>query len=158
MTQNTTTPDLIERMERIVGSKYADRNHPIHDCDLGQITFGDVRDLCDAARALPAAQDGAEVELVTDADELRAELRRALAQIDSLDAECDRRHQMAQDALAERDAANARVERLAKELAWYGEQARLCRLIHREGDAGRHELSADGGERARAALAQEVTE
>lgn len=43
-------------------------------------------------RAIPAAQDGAEVELVTDADELRAELRRALAQIDSLDSECDRLH------------------------------------------------------------------
>lgn len=39
-------------------------------------------------------------------------------------------------------------------LAWYGEQARLARLIHSEGDAGRAALAADGGNRARAALSQ----
>lgn len=39
-------------------------------------------------------------------------------------------------------------------LAWYGEQARLCRLIHSEGDAGRQALDADGGTRARVALAR----
>jgi len=44
------------------------------------------------------------------------------------------------------------VARLREELAWYGEQARLARLIHSEGDAGRNELAADGGKRARAAL------
>lgn len=37
-------------------------------------------------------------------------------------------------------------------LAWYGEQACLARLIHSEGDAGRHALAEDGGKRARAAL------
>jgi hypothetical protein len=37
-------------------------------------------------------------------------------------------------------------------LEWYGEQARLARLIHAEGDAGRHALADDGGKRARAAL------
>jgi len=37
-------------------------------------------------------------------------------------------------------------------LEWYGEQARLARLIHSEGDAGRHALAEDGGKRARAAL------
>lgn len=42
--------------------------------------------------------------------------------------------------------------RLREALAWYGEQARLARLIHREGDAGRRNLEADGGSRARAAL------
>lgn len=31
---------------------------------------------------------------------------------------------------------------------WYGEQSRLARLIHQEGDAGRHALAADGGKRA----------
>ena len=46
-------------------------------------------------------------------------------------------------------------ERLREVLAWYGEQARLARLIHREGDPGRHALSADGGARARAALAEQ---
>jgi hypothetical protein len=38
-------------------------------------------------------------------------------------------------------------------LGWYGEQARLARLIHSEGDAGRNALAADGGNRARATLA-----
>lgn len=44
------------------------------------------------------------------------------------------------------------VERLREELAWYGEQARLARLIHSEGDAGRHALAEDGGKRAQAVL------
>ena len=47
----------------------------------------------------------------------------------------------------------AENERLRKELTWYGEQSRLARIIHSEGDAGRHALQADGGNRARAALA-----
>ena len=51
------------------------------------------------------------------------------------------------------DAARAENERLRKELTWYGEQSRLARIIHSEGDAGRHALQADGGNRARAALA-----
>ena len=54
---------------------------------------------------------------------------------------------------AERVAAmEKRVAELETELAWYGEQARLCRLIHSEGDAGRNALAADGGKRARNAL------
>ncbi|WP_374290180.1 hypothetical protein [Paenirhodobacter enshiensis] len=73
-------------------------SHAHYDDDWG--------DLVCAIRAIPAAQDGAEVELVTDADELRAELRRALAQIDSLEAECDRRH-------AQTEAAKNDVHRLA---------------------------------------------
>ena len=44
---------------------------------------------------------------------------------------------------------------LVAALEWYGEQSRLCRLIHSEGDAGRNALAADGGERARAALSAE---
>jgi hypothetical protein len=44
---------------------------------------------------------------------------------------------------------------LREALEWYGEQARLARLIHSEGDAGRHALADDGGKRARAALSQE---
>lgn len=42
---------------------------------------------------------------------------------------------------------------LGAALAFYEENARLCRLIHREGDAGRNALAADGGKIARAALA-----
>ena len=41
---------------------------------------------------------------------------------------------------------------LVEALEWYAEQARLCRLIHSEGDSGRAALSDDGGKRARAAL------
>lgn len=45
------------------------------------------------------------------------------------------------------------VSALREALEWYGEQARLARLIHSEGDAGRHALAADGGKRAREVLA-----
>jgi hypothetical protein len=46
-----------------------------------------------------------------------------------------------------------KVAALEGALDWYREQARLARLIHSEGDAGRHALQADGGKRAAAALA-----
>lgn len=42
---------------------------------------------------------------------------------------------------------------LRSALEWYGEQARLARLIHREGDAGRHALADDGGKLAKKVLA-----
>lgn len=60
----------------------------------------------------------------------------------------EERSRVAEAKLAERDAV------LAEALAWYAEQARLCRLIHSGGDAGRNALAADGGQRARAALAR----
>lgn len=53
---------------------------------------------------------------------------------------------------ADLSTLRARVAEVERELAWYGEQARLCRLIHREGDAGRQALSDDGGKRANAIL------
>lgn len=46
-------------------------------------------------------------------------------------------------------------EGVREALEWYGEQARLCRLIHTGGDAGRAALADDGGKRARAAVAQQ---
>jgi hypothetical protein len=49
-------------------------------------------------------------------------------------------------------ALEARRERLERALTWYGENARLARLIHSEGDLGRKNLAEDGGKRARAAL------
>jgi hypothetical protein len=49
-------------------------------------------------------------------------------------------------------ALQERVRALEEALGWYGEQARLCRLIHSGGDAGRNALSEDGGKRARKAL------
>lgn len=50
-------------------------------------------------------------------------------------------------------AAEEEKKALRDALAWYGEQARLARLIHSEGDAGRHALQDDGGLIARLALA-----
>ncbi len=50
------------------------------------------------------------------------------------------------------DALAAQQAVMRQALEWYQEQARLCRLIHSEGDAGRNALAADGGRRARAAL------
>lgn len=51
-------------------------------------------------------------------------------------------------------AQQAEIARLREALVWYGEQTRLCRLTHSEGDEGRDNLSNDGGKRARAALEQ----
>ena len=48
----------------------------------------------------------------------------------------------------------ADVRELVEALDWYREQARLARLIHSEGDKGRHALQGDGGKRAAAALAK----
>lgn len=45
------------------------------------------------------------------------------------------------------------IPALVKALKWYAEQSRLARLIHSEGDAGRHALADDGGKMAREALA-----
>lgn len=46
---------------------------------------------------------------------------------------------------------------LVDALAWYGEQARLCRLIHSGGDAGRKALNDDYGRRAEGVLASIFT-
>ena len=65
---------------------------------------------------------------------------------------------LAKDLASLADAA-ARIRLLEQQLStarealeWYGEQTRLCRLIHSGGDPGRHALSADGGNRAAAAI------
>jgi hypothetical protein len=87
---------------------------------------------------------------------------------DEMTARAQYEWQGAEDAEAEVRALHARadapltlaealtvpeVRALVEALEWYGEQARLCRLIHSGGDPGRHSLQADGGEKARAALA-----
>ena len=59
---------------------------------------------------------------------------------------------MAVEASADAAKLRQRVAELEAALAWYGEQARLCRLIHSEGDAGRQALADDGGKRARDVL------
>ena len=55
---------------------------------------------------------------------------------------------------AVRPAAPDLMAELVEALRWYGEVGRLARLITREGDAGRAAISADGGQRAAAALAK----
>lgn len=52
----------------------------------------------------------------------------------------------------------AEKKALREALEWYGENARLARLIHSDGDKGRFALAEDGGERARAALRSEQGE
>jgi hypothetical protein len=46
------------------------------------------------------------------------------------------------------------VDELREAIAWYGENARLARLVHSGGDPGRHALAGDGGKRARAILSR----
>lgn len=48
----------------------------------------------------------------------------------------------------------ARIRELEEVVEWYGEQARLARLIHSGGDPGRHALADDGGKRARSLLSR----
>ncbi len=48
------------------------------------------------------------------------------------------------------------VKALRDTLEWYGEQARLAKLIHSEGDPGRWALAEDGGKRANSALSAQV--
>jgi len=64
----------------------------------------------------------------------------------------------AEAAEAEVKKLTATVERMRGALEWYGEQSRLARLIHSEGDAGRYAIAADGGKRARAAITEESHE
>jgi hypothetical protein len=54
---------------------------------------------------------------------------------------------------AMREAADE-LTALTEALEWYGERARLARLIHSGGDPARFELSDDGGKRARRALSE----
>lgn len=44
------------------------------------------------------------------------------------------------------------IDTALEELEWYGEQVRLCRYIHQEGDKGRQALVNDQGERSKEAL------
>tara|TARA_R110000851_G_scaffold29327_2_gene80852 strand:+ start:1242 stop:1520 length:279 start_codon:yes stop_codon:yes gene_type:complete len=55
-------------------------------------------------------------------------------------------------ALPDYDAQQARIAELEEVLTWYGEQTRLCRLVHSGGNDARHNLADDGGKRSRAAL------
>lgn len=102
------------------------------------------------------------------AEKAEAALAAAEAQIETLDALLSDSRTAYKTAASERDTAlgaadaigliasnlEARVAVLEGALTWYGEQSRLARLIHSEGDAGRHAIAADGGAKASAALAR----
>lgn len=80
------------------------------------------------------------------------ELRERIAELET--GNRDLRNQV--EALtAERDAAlsDKAADALVGALRWYQEHVRDCRKNTREGDNARHELDADGGRRAREALA-----
>ena len=72
---------------------------------------------------------------------------------DARDAEIQRLHEQVQERDGVIEVILLRELRLREALEWYAEQVRLSRLIHSEGDKGRNALAADGGEKARAALA-----
>lgn len=105
------------------------------------------------ARYIAAVNPAAISELLSTLDGLQRE--NAALKIDAsnhaADAETVRREREVERRRAE--AAEANVARLREQLEWYGEQARLARLITSEGDKGRNAISADGGARARATLA-----
>ena len=66
----------------------------------------------------------------------------------------ERRDPLIAAAADELTALTAKVALLTEALEWYGERARLARLIHSGGDPARFELSDDGGKRARRALSE----
>lgn len=110
---------------------------------------------------------------MTDTETLRKLASRAEASITDLDKHCyygdARLHNMKRHrpenaeavsvirqliaALTPSPESQEQLKVMREALEWYGEQSRLCRLIHSEGDTGRHALAADGGKKARAALA-----
>lgn len=52
------------------------------------------------------------------------------------------------------EAAEAKLARAVEGLRWYEQQATDCRKITREGDTARQALDKDGGNRARAIIAE----
>lgn len=62
----------------------------------------------------------------------------------------------AETAEASLAAVTAERDAMWDALQWYGENSRLARLIHSEGDVGRNAIAADGGSRARAALSTDA--
>lgn len=57
----------------------------------------------------------------------------------------------------ENAAPQASAENAYKALSWYAEQVAGCRKFGSDGEAARHALDRDGGERARAALSATKT-
>lgn len=107
----------------------------------GDATFAMLNESTEAAQAY-YAQQGRHAEQLTAAEQTGYErgLRDAQAHPETL-------------GLTAATPPAPEAEKLRVALEWYGEQARLARLIHSEGDKGRQALADDGGKRARQALA-----
>lgn len=107
--------------------------------------FGEEIETC--KRALALASRAVPVSPAQDSDDL-AELQARLI-----------RRTEESTAAAYRDAELIRQLReqngeMLSLLKWYRDHARLTRLIHSEGDAGRHALANDGGEKANTLIAK----
>jgi len=127
------TGRLIARLEKLAAS------------EMNNLSF-DVEGISKAASVMRLLEDRV-AKAEGEVEELRRDLAGSIE-----DAKLLREYVALYEARATKaEAANAR---LREALAWYAEQTRLCRLIHSEGDTGRHALSEDGGKRARQALDQ----
>jgi len=117
-------------------------------CARAEAAEGAVRVVQNAARTLDAMRS-AEIANLQKATKIETT---AVATLDS-EREANAILTDRLEALeAENKALRENREQLERALCWYGENARLCKLIHSEGDLGRNNLDADGGSRARAAL------
>lgn len=120
----------------------------------------EIAELTDQLRIVVDAESFRARKIERDRDTLRAEVERLkVAQRERTQwkcacggTDCDGR------ANAGTAEANARLicaaPEMAEALAWYGEQARLARLVHSGGDEGRNAIASDGGNKARALLAR----
>ncbi len=84
--------------------------------------------------------------------------RRASDMVRSLAAERDRQYDENVTQIMKVAALEAEAQRMREALEWYEEKARLCRLIHNEGEAARQALHRDGGAIACAALTPQPEE
>ncbi|WP_426041309.1 hypothetical protein [Brevundimonas sp. TWP2-3-4b1] len=125
-----------------------------HEAPLGAVSSNVAKPNTFAERV----KETAKTEHVSDELAMAVEL----AEIAAEELECAS-EEIGEPALRQAAAIRLILSRLASQeetiradgecLAWYGERARLARLIHGEGDFGRHALAADGGQKARARLA-----
>lgn len=143
---------------------YAGRNNERHGLRLLNLDDGD-RNIAANAAYIVAAQPSIVLELIERVRAAEAKVAEPVAWIlpgddtahddGSIDALIFSQGEFTRPLYAaspDVSALQERVRVLEEALGWYGEQARLCRLITREGDVGRHALDADGGKRAREAL------
>lgn len=87
---------------------------------------------------------------------LIAEIAALRAERDHFESEFKRQCGATADVIDRATEAERKLAEAVGVVEWYGENARLARLIHSEGDAGRNALADDGGKRARTFLSKEA--